>query len=242
MKMFLRSLSALAIALVVMNANATATNSCETSERESIRNEILKLAQDNTLNEAGFAETRLQLEELITELQNVSPTVDEERVLKFSPGSWKQVWSDEANNDQVGGPQRKLNQIYQFVSTSGWAFNFGIRELPNKALVTFALKVKASVRDNVQTTEITEAYLKMSPLLTGESLAATATTIYENPGATGPTDFVRRNVGNFPNGPIGAKGDFTLLYVDDVLKIGKAANVFTGKVELYVLLRQDSID
>lgn len=222
--------------LAILAAPAVfATNHCD--RLSYVKNEIIQIAKQNTTNEDQFAETRVKLNELVRELQSLSSPVDENIIGQFSPGSWKQIWADEKNNDSVGGPQRDLNEIYQYVNPMGWAFNFGVRKLQNSQKVTFALRAQASVTGNKQRTEITAAFLRMSPLNKGESIKDISQQIYEGTSA----DFVQREAGRFPRGPIGAVGILELQYLDQDLKIGTTNNVFTGDNEMFVLERIEEI-
>lgn len=211
----------------------SAVASLSTDRRAEIKAEIISISRENTTNEAGFAITRAKLDALVAELEALSGPVTESIVGQFSPGSWKQIFSDEKNNDVVGGPRRDLDQIYQYVNAAGWAFNFGVRTLPNGQQVTFALKAVASVIGNQQTTQLTAAYLRMTPLDPNEPIDMISQQIYEGTS----TDFVERQVGNFPNGPIGAVGILNFKYLDEDVKIGTTNNVFTGDSELFVMER-----
>lgn len=216
----------------ILFAQSAVASLC-TDRCAEIKAEIISISRQNTTNEADFAITREKLDALVAELEEISGPVTESTVGQFSPGSWKQIFSDEKNNDVVGGPQRDLNQIYQYVNAAGWAFNFGVRTLPTGQQVTFALKVAASVIGNEQRTEITAAFLRMTPIRTNESIDVISQQIYEGTSI----DFVQRQVGNFPRGPIGAVGILNFKYIDEDVKIGTTNNVFTGTNELFVMER-----
>lgn len=220
----------LLVALIALNPLHAFAGQDRVSE---LKSEIISLAKANTTNETEFPLIRQKLNQLIAELQSLTPKVDEQLIATYSPGSWKQVWSDERNMDVVGGPKRDLNQIYQYVNPAGWAFNFGVRTLPNNQQVTFALKVQASVENNRQRTEITAAFLRMTPLRTEESIAEISQQIYSGTS----TNFQQRDAGQFPKGPIGAVGFLELQYLDADIKIGIADNVFTGESEMFVMER-----
>jgi len=204
---------------------------------EELKQEIIRISLENISNEPEFPRVRVQLDALTEQLASLTSEVTEERIGRYSPGSWKQIWSDEADMSPPGAPPRDLNQIFQVVNPAGWGFNFGVRALPNGAKVTFALEVRASVKGNEQTTEITKAYSRMGEILEGESLRGLADGIFYNTNK----DFVPRDAGRFPRGPIGATGVLTILFLDEDLKIGTAANVYSGKVELFVMKRGDGI-
>lgn len=220
----------LIVALFAMNPLHAFAGQNRVSE---LKSEIVALAKANTTNEIDFPIVRYKLNQLIAELQTLSPKVDENIITTYSPGSWKQIWSDERNMDVVGGPKRDLNQIYQYVNPAGWVFNFGVRTLPNNQQITFALKVIASVEGHIQRTEITAAYLRMTPLNPEESIAEISQQIYSGTSL----DFQQREAGKFPKGPIGAVGFLDLQYLDADIKVGVTNNVFTGESEMFVMER-----
>lgn len=203
-----------------------------TQRIQELKKQITDIAWQNISNETNQAEVRAMLDPLLIELEGLKPAVTQEDLVKFSPGSWQQIWSDEMMMDPPGAPRRDLTQIYQVVNPAGWGFNFGVRIL-NDSRITFGLGVVASVNGNEQTTEITKAYMRNSGLVIGESLGDIAQAIYEGKSP----DFQERNAGRFPNGPIGARGILTIRFIDEDLKIGNAANVYTGKVEMFVMQR-----
>ena len=202
-----------------------------------LKNEIISLSLENISNVNNQAEVRAKLDALTNQLASLSGEVTEERIVRFSPGSWRQIWADEADMSTPGSPARDLTQVYQVVNRGGWGFNFGVRRLGENQFVTFALAVEASVVGNRQTTEITKAYARPGKLLQGESLEALANSIH----AETNKDFLPRNAGQFPRGPIGAKGVLTILFLDEDLKMGTAPNVYTGISEMFVMQRGDGI-
>ena len=205
------------------------------SRLEDVKRQVIDLSLKNTTNESNQPKIREQLRLLTSELVALAGPVNEERWIQYSPGSWRQIWSDEADNTGAGAPKRDLSQIYQIISEQGWGFNFGVRQISENNNVTFALAVVASVSGNVQTTEITNAYSRSGGLEDTTDLLALAEGIRNKEN----TGFVERDAGRFPRGPIGAKGELTILFLDQDLKIGTAPNVYTGVVEMFVLKRID---
>lgn len=199
---------------------------------ESLKREIKTIAWANIDQPQNAEKVRADLEALVQRLKAVAPPVTEDRIVQFSPGGWQQIWSDEQNMDPPGAPERDLRQIYQVVNGAGWGFNFGLRELADGQFVTFALQVVASVSCDLQTTEITKAFSNSRRLENDEDLIQLSQAIYQ-----GNSDFVERNAGRFPRGPIGAKGVLQLLFIDEELKIGTSPNVYNGKIEMFVMER-----
>ncbi len=204
---------------------------------DGLKNEIRRIALENMENDTNRAEIRAQLEALMLQLKAIAPKVTEERIVQFSPGGWRQIWSDEQNMDTPGAPKRDLGQIYQVVNAGGWGFNFGVREVAPNQFVTFALAVVASVSGDQQTTEITKAYINPRGLVAGESLIDMANTIHDGSNS----EFQERNAGRFPKGPIGAKGVLQLHFIDEDLKLGTSPNVYNGKIELFVMERTSAV-
>ena len=213
----------------------TGTAVAETDK--SIKKQIIELAFENMTNDENRAEVRLQLNGLVSRLAANNPPVSTERIVKYSPGSWRQIWSDERDNSPPGSPARDLSQVYQVVSKEGWGYNFGVRHLSPEHSVTFVLAAKASVIRNEQTTEITRSFYRPTPLQKNESLIQMANEIHSGKS----TDYIETNSGRFPNGPIGAKAVLTLLYIDKDLKIGTAPNVYDGRSEMFIMHRQNKV-
>lgn len=201
-----------------------------------LKQEIKSLAWANIDQPQNNEAVRAQLEGFVQRLKAVAPPVTEERIVQFSPGGWQQIWSDEQNMDPPGAPKRDLRQIYQVVNGAGWGFNFGLRELAPNQYTTFALQVVASVSGDLQTTEITKAFSNSRRLENGEDLIQLSNSIY-----AGNSEFVERNAGRFPRGPIGAKGVLQLLFIDEELKIGTSPNVYNGKIEMFVMERTSMV-
>jgi hypothetical protein len=214
---------------------ASEFSSCK-SGYEPIKDKIIQVSKENMTDTSKMKDVRAQLENLTSKLIRLCGRVTENQILALSPGGWQQIWSDEKNMDPIGAPQRDLAQIYQYVSTEGWGFNFAERVLANGQKIVFALEVVASVEGNKQTTEITKAYLRMSAFNPAESLTEMSLAIRSN-----ETDFQERDAGKFPNGPIGAKGDLSILFLDEDLKIGKTKNVYDGNVEMFVMQKTDKV-
>lgn len=210
---------------------------CDTKPVNTIKQDIITLAKANTSNVTNQAEVRKLLEEMKYQLECKSKKVDVATWLQYSPGAWRQIWSDEADNTPKGGPARDLEKIFQIVIPEGRAVNFGVRILPDGSRVTFALEAKGTVVDNIQTTEIVDAFVRKSDLVSGELLQLLADDIFNKSFSI----FAPVTLGTFPKGPIGAKSDLTLSYIDEELKIGTAPNVYTGVSEMFVLERVSTV-
>lgn len=209
----------------------------QTTKIGELKQQISTLALENISNVENREIVRKQLDSLISELTQLAAPVTEQTWVQFAPGSWQQIWSDERDNSPPGAPAQDLTQIYQFISAEGWGFNFGERKVSADQSMTFALAVVGSISGNQQTTEITQAFVRPSGLSKGESLADLSVTLRSR----GRSGFNPMEAGQFPNGPIGAKGILNLQYLDQDLKVGYAPNVFTGQMELFVLRRTDFV-
>jgi hypothetical protein len=216
---------------LICSISSAFASAAATDRARILKDEIVRMSLDNMTDNSTRAAIRAEIEARLPELISLSPQVTESSIAANSPGSWQQIWSDEADMDPPGAPRRDLAQIYQVVSDQGWGYNFGVRTLPTGAQVTFALSVVASLSGTKQTTEITRAFSRASGLTPGEDLGLIAQQIQDGVSP----DFVERAAGRFPNGPIGAKGVLDILFLDSDLKIGRAANVYTGEVELFVM-------
>jgi hypothetical protein len=226
----IQSLFCLALSIVL-------SSTAYADSKQSTKNKILKLSYKNMTNEKNRDQVRLKLNKLVTKLQADSSPVTTERIVKYSPGSWRQIWSDERDNSPPGAPQRDLSQVYQVVSEQGWGYNFGVRFLSPEHSVTYVLAAKASVVGNEQTTEITRSFYRPTGLKMGEALIDMANEIHSGKS----TEYIETNAGQFPKGPIGAKAILTILYIDQDLKIGTAPNVYDGRSEMFVMHRQNLV-
>lgn len=154
--MFVKFARGLGLSVVLMGAVGFANHQGKTTD--DLKNEIIELSLKNTEDESTREEVRNQLEALIADLVARVGEVDEVRIAQFSAGSWRQIWSDEADNFPPGSPTRDLKQIYQVIFPEGWGYNFGVRNLSPDVSVTFALQAQATVQGRDQITEITRAY------------------------------------------------------------------------------------
>lgn len=229
------SIGSLFIALCV--SSLASADTCNSQSVQKIKSQILAFAKKNTSNIANRPEVRKDLESLLFQLECKSKAVDETTWLQYSPGSWRQVWSDEADNSPAGAPKQDLEKIFQIVTPQGRAVNFGVRVLPNGQRVTFALEAKGTVAENIQATEILNGFVRNDDLKTGEWLQVLANDIFNATYSV----FNPIKLGAFPNGPINAKSDLTIRYLDEELKMGTAPNVFTGVSEMFVLERVDTV-
>jgi len=211
--------------------------SVKADEVSQLKKQIIDLSFENIANDDTRVVVRQKLNRLTMELAALSPAVTEERLGLFSPGSWQQIWSDERDNSPPGSPKLDLNQVYQVISPEGWGYNFGVRLINGVIPVTFALLAEASVSGNKQTTEIKKAFSRGRGLSTGESVRQLAEEIHSGKSL----EFTERDAGQFPNGPIGAKGVLTILFIDQDLKIGTSPNVYTGFNEMFVMHRRDAV-
>ena len=203
-----------------------------------LKQQILKISKQNTTITLNQDLVRAEIDVLVQQLQQLEGPVTEVAYKQYAPGSWRQIWSDEKNNDQTSGPTQDLERIYQYVNANGRALNFGVRILPDGRRVTFSLGVEASIKDNVQATKIVSAYLREADFTKGETLDYFAHDIFSGTYQY----FQPTKAGTFPNGPINAQSDLTILFLDQDMKIGVSPNVFTGQSEMFVLERISSID
>ena len=228
----MKSIIIVTLSCLLLSANAFARTI------EEIKMDIVNLAEANMSNKMNRPEIRKQLNILVTELTDKSTPVSLFTWQLHAPGSWQQIWADEADNSPEGAPTQNLEHIYQYVEENGRAVNLGERIFPDGSLKTFALEAIGSVKGNLQTTEILKSFVFDDGIEQGLSLRAMAKDILENKNLL----FQEVMLGEFPNGPIGAKSDLKMLFLDRDLKIGTAPNVYTGVVEMFILVRENIID
>lgn len=196
-----------------------------------IKAEIRELALANISRTDNRVEVRQQLNLLVLELQSLWQVPSTEVVSSLNQGAWRQIWADESNPEPPGFTQ-DFTQVYQTITPFGFGYNFGLRRGPNGP-VLFLLRVEASLSGVVATAEITKSLGRPTILQKGEDLMALT---YQMEAGTAP-GVVERTAGRFPRGPIGARSQLTVNYLDQDLKIGVAPNSYTGFLEMFVLER-----
>ena len=211
----------------------TATHAAAETRADMLKMQISELAHANMERTDNWPEVRQQLDGLIAELTREAGAATPEDVIEFGGGSWQQVWSDESNPEPPGFA-RVWPQIFQVVTPFGYGYNFGVRKAPWGDDITFILRVKVGVDGTKALAEITDAFSRPGRLQPGEDLYSLALAIE---AGTAP-GVEKRESGRFPNGPIGAKGEFETLFVDHSLKVGIAPNSYSGKPELFVMERK----
>lgn len=220
----------LSLALSLLPCLASANTERSVDE---LKTQILALAKQNTSNNSNRVQIRAELDGLVAEIASHSIPVDEAKWAQYAPGSWRQIWSDEADNSPAGSPQLDLEKIFQVLRADGRGVNYGERIMPDGSRVTFALGVVGTVVSNVQDTTIVSAFYRPSALGPADNLVA----ITEDILAGKQNEFKEVKAGTFPNGPINANSKLTLLYLDDTLKIGTAPNVYSGVSEMFIVER-----
>ena len=235
----IRSFLLAALSLGVVLTGSLSFAAPQSSRVERLKASIEQIALQNMTNIGSRPEVRRQLDKMIVELRQEAGAVNEAAWVRYAPGSWQQIWSDERDMSPPNAPQQNLAQIYQYVSVEGWGYNFGERLIPGRGAVTFALAVQGSVQGHEQTTEITKAYFRASELLRNEDIEMLSVALQNGAGES--VSFVEREAGKFPNGPIGAKGVLSLEFLDQDLKIGYTRNVYTQDLELFVMKRVQGV-
>jgi hypothetical protein len=204
---------------------------------DELKQEISKISKANTTALNNQSLIRAELDVLIQQLVQKTDEVTADQWAEYSPGAWRQIWSDEADNSPAGSPGRDLDKIYQYVTTEGRAVNYGERILPGDQRITFALEAVGQVQGNVQTTTILKGFSRGTGLESGESLTVMSNDILNETFEI----YEPVELGEFPNGPINASADLTIHFLDHNLKIGTSPNVYTGNSELFVLERVSSV-
>lgn len=207
-----------------------------TEQQRALKQQIINIATQNTNNIQNRPQVRAQLDQLVAQLTSNLAPVTTQTWVDHATGPWKQLWADEQNNGpaEIG---QNLDRIYQYVTADGRAVNLGERVLPNGTRVTFALRASGVVNGAIQTTTIHEGFFKNTPLLSGMSIPYLAHDILDKSYEI----FTPTLLGVFPNGPVDAQSDLTFSYLDEDLKVGTAPNVYTGFVEMFVLVKQEII-
>ena len=132
-----------------------ATVAADTAE---LKQQITVLAKANTAEIQNQVQIRKKLDQLISDLTAETPIVTAIDWAQFAPGSWRQIWSDEADNSPEASLDRNMEKIFQYVSGQGRAVNSGERKLPNDRTVTFALEAVGTVNGNIQNTKISQNF------------------------------------------------------------------------------------
>jgi hypothetical protein len=193
-----------------------------------------KLATERRMeDELSIPKSRLRMATLISDLQQLAPSMTFAKKLEMTVGVWQEVWSDE-QNPLPPGFKILRPQVFQVVRPDGVGFNIGVRSAPF-GIGTAFIKLEASADLEKERTNVVflKTYSKPGDLTSEKSLAELVQGILDEsrPDVTVLPD------SPFPRGPVGAKGTLETVYVDDDIRIVRGPNVYNNVVDTFVLKR-----
>jgi hypothetical protein len=202
-----------------------------------LKKQILKISSQNTSQEQGREQTRHELDQLIRELALAAGPVTESRALDFSPGSWQLLWTDKEDLTPLLPPLNYGN-IYQYSSIQGWGLSFEERQDSQGQVIAFVHFLAGKLQNLTQNFEVIDVMVRLDGLPRGESLGELAHKV--KTGAD--SGFEEIDAIQFPLGPVGIKSQLSIEFIDSDLRIGYAAHPVTGKKELLVYKRVQTIE
>lgn len=202
---------------------------------ESLKEKIINIATENMTRTDNYPEVRAALQPLVDELSSLQDLSEEEK-LELKLGGWKQLWTDDADDENSNNfiSSALREQTYQYVSADGFFYNISTVTFP------FGIRETAFLR----------AEYKKDPeggstfFFTSLELTRGATTDETDLGSISlavENDEVRStklNFFKFPRGPVGAEGYIDTLYIDENIRIDQGFNLADGDMDLFVLIRQ----
>jgi hypothetical protein len=193
-----------------------------------------KLATERRMeSELSIPQSRLRMAGLISDLQQLAPSMTFEKKLEMSKGVWQEVWSDE-QNPLPPGFKILRPQVFQVVLPDGVGFNIGVRSAPFGIATAFIkLQATADLEKERTNVEFLKTYSKPGDLASEKSLSELVAGILDG----SRTDVTVLPDSPFPRGPIGAKGTLETVYVDEDIRIVRGPNVYNNVVDTFVLKR-----
>ena len=195
---------------------------------------LSKVATERRMeDELSIPKSRLRMAGLISDLQQLAPSMTFAKKLEMSAGVWQEVWSDE-QNPLPPGFKILRPQVFQVVLPDGVGFNIGVRSAPFGIATAFIkLQATADLEKERTNVEFLKTYSKPGDLTSEKSLAELVQGILDG----SRTDVTVLPDSPFPRGPIGAKGTLETVYVDEDLRIVRGPNVYNNVVDTFVLKR-----
>lgn len=212
---------------------------------EELKSSLLTTANQWALEPASPGKYRQTFDSLYYRkfLDRGSQQKPQEKLEKIL-GPWRQVWSTFENPNPAPLPEDPQN-VYQVILESGRALNIGQRSLPNGKPVISMIGIDIKTRVEQKTESGSDKDARSIVDVEFKNVFALEGGIEEY--KKNLTDFALKVLdgklgnkvpsGNFPRGPIGAKGYLESIYVDDDIRIDIGSNPFTGGLDYYVLER-----
>lgn len=203
-------------------------------EIEEAKLDIVKIVTENMDRIDNFKEVREQLNPLVNYLSQFKPT--DERSLSDKIGTWKQLWTDDADDLRANNAFQKAdrNRTYQVVFEDGIFYNLTEIKTPVGRFSGFLRGVYEKEGESLSL-EFTKIRLKRGNL-GPEKEILDLTRRFES-GELKGTFKIPFGSDKYPNGPVGATGKIRTVYIDKDLRIDIGSNDADGVEDLFVLVR-----
>ncbi|MCX6129867.1 MAG: hypothetical protein NTX25_12510 [Proteobacteria bacterium] len=202
------------------------------SRIQQLKSQILAIASQNQEQLDNFPEVRASLDPLIGELATYQSLSSEES-LERKLGGWRQIWTDDADDVRGNNLFVKVDrkQTYQVVLDGGTFYNVSVINLPFGIKFAAFLEGAYQAEEKLLNLEFTSLKLRLGGLNDVVNTVEQA----ENNTLLGLIPFP--GGAKKPNGPVGAKGNISTVYIDDELSIDYGKNLDDGVKDLFILVR-----
>ncbi|SMF42723.1 hypothetical protein [Pseudobacteriovorax antillogorgiicola] len=195
------------------------------SRIDVLKGMIVAISKDNTANMENRLEVRNQLDPLVNELLELSPSQTEGERASLVAGAWKSLWSDQSFGFGVD-----YQQVYQVVSEDGYYYNISKVQGPEGVFTNF-LRGAYESQGSYLAIEFTANELSPGFFPAKTQLVNLA------------EDFEAGLINSFSiPGPIGVTGVLMNIYVDDELRLVYGNSVSDTRPRLFVLERTQAIE
>jgi hypothetical protein len=225
--------------VALFSISAMAQGALPSEERiAQLKSEIRKIANERMMDTpAEFAQTRAALDPLVNELRTAYNVPLAKDQLTSLAGSWRQLWSDDSDGDNDFAKSDR-GSVFQVVSDKGWFYNVSDVISPLTRPLGF---LRGEYTPNGERFDI--QFTKVSVRLSKLGLTENVPALVNNVEAGTTWTIVAPGGGRYPNGPVGVKGYFTNIYIDDDFRIvtGRNETYNTDLLRMYILDKADAL-
>ena len=203
----------------------------ESMSFQELKDEIIKIAADNTERLDNFAEVRSQLQPLVEELANRGNQSVEERV-EGKIGSWQQLWTDDSDDTRPNNFFSTLDRsrTFQIIDADGFFYN--VSEIKTRVGLKATAFLRGTYEKQGDGIRIKFTNLDLKALGT-KNITETVYKLEENEEKF----FSATRFSKYPRGPVGAEGYIDTVYVDDEMRVDFGYNTADEILDLFVLVR-----
>lgn len=206
------------------------------SGTEEVLEKIVNIAKVNTERIDNFSEVRKEIQPLIDELKNKIPQRPLAEDLELKKGTWKQIWTDDADDLRANNAFQSANRdrTFQVVFDGGIFYNISEIKTVLGVFTGFLRGTyNAAANGNSIDIEFTKIGLARGTVGNFESIFGRATNVESGSDRLISLPGEQR----YPRGPVGAQGNIRTIYIDNDYRIDEGFNKADGVVDLFVLER-----